>query len=165
MTSTAPLVLVSSNDNKIAEYTSFGLGNFTIEKGRDLKEVEGDALEVILHKALEAGPNRIVEDTIMIVDGITHVDIRWKIGSVDQWFGKSAIWEVRLGVNRNGNIEVYKGATHGIIAPQAGIGTDFDPYFLIPEEGLSLAQLKQIGRKDEYSARKNGSGKFHGRKS
>lgn len=150
----AKLTIKTSNKQKIAEYWSFGLENIQVEPGPDLKEVDGTPLEVIAYKALAAGDGNVVEDSIMIVDGQPFVDIRWRVATVSEWFGKNVSWEVRLGVNRDGAIEVYKGAVDGIMRPAAGKGFDYDPFFHIPSENMSLAQLKNLGRKDEFSARK-----------
>lgn len=148
------LTLLTSNLNKIAEYKAFGLTGLAIAAGPDLAEVDGSPEEVILYKAISAGEGNVVEDAVFIVDGLPVVDIRWRVSAVDEWFGKPVVWEVRLGVNRGGKIEVYKGSVEGVLKPAAGEGFDYDPYFFIPHENMSLAQLKHVGKKDFYSARK-----------
>ena len=41
--------LVTSNNNKLREYRNFGLKNIGIEKGKDLPEVDGSDIEVIIY--------------------------------------------------------------------------------------------------------------------
>ena len=67
-------ILVSSNENKLKEFSRFGL-DLDIEKGRDLKEVMADPLGVIVYKALEAGPDRVVEDTTLIIDAVSYTHL------------------------------------------------------------------------------------------
>ena len=147
------LKLVSSNVRKLDEYRRFGVGDLQVEPGVDLNEVDGTPMEVIIHKAIAAGPGRIVEDSVLIVDGETFVDARWRLGSVHEWFGKRTTWIVNLGVNEDGYVSVYTGAVEGVFQPARGEGWDYDPFFLIEEEDMTLAQLENAGRKDEYSAR------------
>lgn len=147
------LKLVSSNAKKLEEYKRFGVEDLQIETGVDLNEVDGTPLEVIIHKAIAAGAGRIVEDSVLVVDGETFVDARWRLDSVNEWFGKRATWIVNLGINDNGVVSVYTGTVDGVFQPARGEGWDYDPYFLIEEENMTLAQLENAGRKDEYSAR------------
>jgi inosine/xanthosine triphosphate pyrophosphatase family protein len=147
------LKLVSSNVRKLDEYRRFGVQGLQVETGVDLNEVDGTPLEVIIHKAIAAGQGRIVEDSVLVVDGETFVDARWRLDSVHEWFGKNVIWIVNLGINEGGIVSVYTGAVEGVFQPARGEGWDYDPFFLIEKEEMTLAQLENIGRKDEYSAR------------
>lgn len=148
------LKLVTSNQRKLEEIRSFGIEGLEIEAGRDLPEVDGTPDEIIFYKALEAGRNRIVEDSVMYVDGAPMIDARWRIGDAENWAGKQARWESRFGINRVDVIEIYFGAVDGIYTtPRVLIG-EYDPYFLIPEEGKTLSELAVEGRKEPYSARK-----------
>lgn len=147
------LRLVSSNVRKLEEYRRFGVEDLQVETGVDLNEVDGTALEVIIHKAIAAGPSRIVEDSVLVVEGETFVDARWRLDSVHEWFGKRATWIVNLGVNEDGIVSVYTGTVDGVFQPARGEGWDYDPYFLIEQEDMTLAQLENAGRKDEYSVR------------
>lgn len=148
------LSLVSSNARKLEEYVRYGVPNLKVSTGIDLREVDGTPEEVILHKAIAAGDNKIVEDSILVVEGTAFVDARWRIGSVAEWFGKSAVWVVNLGVNANGRIVVFSGEIEGVFGPAKGKGWDYDPFFKVGEERLSLAELELLGRKDEFSARR-----------
>jgi inosine/xanthosine triphosphate pyrophosphatase family protein len=147
------LRLVSSNPRKLREFAAFGIDDLIIEEGRDLAEVLGTPDQVIVHKAIAAGADRIVEDSILIVGDQTIVDARYRIGEVDTWAGIDAVWEVRIGVNIDGKVLVYKGAVSGMFGPARGEGQDYDPYFHIPNEGKSLAELNSEGRKADFSAR------------
>lgn len=145
--------LVSSNANKLEEYRRFGVENLQVETGVDLAEVDGTPTEVVIHKAKDAGAGRIVEDSVMIVGGETFVDARWRLDTIHEWFGKPAVWEVNLGVNTGEEIAVFTGRVEGEIRPARGEGWDYDPYFYIPAEDKTLAELANMGRKDEFSAR------------
>lgn len=147
------LKLVSSNSRKLEEYRRFGVEDLQVATGVDLNEVDGTPLEVIIHKAIAAGPGHIVEDSVLIVEGETFVDARWRLDSVHEWFGKRTTWVVNLGVNEDGIVSVYTGTVEGVFQPARGEGWDYDPYFLIEQEDMTLAQLENAGRKDEYSAR------------
>lgn len=147
------LKLVSSNVKKLEEYRRFGVEDLQVETGVDLNEVDGTPLDVIIHKAIAAGPGRIVEDSVLIVEGETFVDARWRLNSVHEWFGKRATWVVNLGLNDGGFVSVFTGSVEGVFQPARGKGWDYDPFFLIEQEDLTLAQLENAGRKDEYSAR------------
>lgn len=148
------LKLVSSNPRKLAEYKHYGIENLQTEAGVDLQEVDGTPIDVIIHKALAAGPNRIVEDSIITVEGIPYVDAKWRLPRVSEWFGKSAAWEVRLGVQIDDEVHVFAGTVEGVFVPERGEGWDYDPFFLVPSAGLTLAELNDLGRKDEASARR-----------
>lgn len=152
--------LVSSNENKLNEYRRFGL-NIEIAKGLDLKEVDGSVSDIMTYKAIDAGENHLVEDTIIGIEGLGEmVDIRARINELPKLIGKKAYWVVSLCVLQNGNLYFYSQQVNGTIGepktnPDDGFG--FDPYFY-PEENnpeeLSLHQLEMQGKKDLYSARK-----------
>jgi inosine/xanthosine triphosphate pyrophosphatase family protein len=145
--------LVSSNAKKLEEYRRFGVIGLQVETGVDLAEVDGTPIEVVLHKAKAAGAGRIVEDSVMIVGGETFVDARWRLEAIHEWFGKPAVWEVNLGVNDGEDIAVFTGRVEGEMRPAKGEGWDYDPYFYVQAEDKTLAELAQLGRKDEFSAR------------
>ncbi len=155
------LKLVTSNLNKLREYQRYGLSNLKIEKGRDLPEVAGTDIEVILYKALDAGVNCIVEDTSLNVKGYPDfgVNIRWAINNLKSVNpnGVHAEWVVLLGVNDGVNINVYKGSVIGLIKPIENVPENafgFDPYFFPKGVNKSLYDLEQENQKDKYSARK-----------
>lgn len=155
------LILVTSNLNKLKEYQRFGLKNLKIEKGKDLPEVAGTDIEVIKYKALDAGINRIVEDTSLNVDNYPDfgVNIRWmlkKLKSINPK-GVKSNWVVLIGINDGVNIKVSKGEINGIIKPIDIIPENafgFDPFFFPNNSNKSLYELEQENKKDLFSARK-----------
>ena len=148
--------LVTSNARKLREFERFGL-SLSLAFGVDLPEVDGDADEVVVRKALAAGADRIVEDTILEINGEPIVDIRWRLDEAAQLDGAPARWVVSLGLNDGRSIRVYRGAVHGTISgggPAPADAFGFDPFFVPSGCDLSLYMLDRLGRKDEYSARR-----------
>lgn len=150
--------LVTSNINKLKEYKEFGLKNIEIELGRDLKEVDGSKLDVIIYKALEAGKDRLVEDTSLDVEGKDiGVNIRWMLNELNKINNKKAIWTVMLGYNDGAYIKVYMGILEGVIKqPKFKVSKDafgFDPYFVPTENNIDELPLSMLD-KNKYSARK-----------
>lgn len=149
--------LVSSNKFKLKEFQRFGL-DIDIQEGLDLKEVLGTSKEVVIYKAIEAGENLLVEDTILEVDGVEIVDIRKKIDQLSQYKGKEATWRVSLACLVNGEVLYSTAVIKGEIKesqtdPEKAFG--FDPYFYPNSDmNLSLHSLELLGLKDSFSARK-----------
>lgn len=149
--------LVTSNPVKIAEYQRFSNTSLRIQCGEDLEEVDGTPDEVIVHKALAAGPGRMVEDAIMVIDGEPMVDIRWRLQGLlagEIKHPAKAIWQVRLGVLHEGVVYAYLGETHGTICPYDTPGFGIDPIFLVDGIGKTLSAMDKDGTKDPISARK-----------
>lgn len=150
--------LVTSNEYKLKEFRRFGLEELTIEKGRDLKEVESDEQTVIMYKALEAGEGRVVEDTSLTVEGASiGVNIRWLLDNLAEYTGRKAVWQVYLGLHTGQTIEIYCAKIHGYLTSEspdtAGFG--FDSFFVPNGTHLTLRELELSGRKDDFSARKD----------
>ena len=146
------LTILSSNEKKIREYNRFGL-NVKAEKGLDLPEVDGDINDVIIYKSLIAGTNKIVEDTILEVDGVEVIDIRWKIKQMNK--NASARWIVSLGLNDGKYIKVYRGIINGqLVKTENAEGFGFDEYFIHEGSNQTLGELDKKGLKDNFSARK-----------
>lgn len=150
--------IYTSNINKLNEFKRFGL-DLEMVKGKDLDEVDGTPHEVITYKALDAGEGNLVEDTILIIDGKEVVDIREKMSQLDSFVGKKASWMVSLGCVIDDNLHTASAVVEGIlkkpeVMPENAFG--FDPYFFPVDcnEGYSLAELEEMGLKDDYSARK-----------
>lgn len=142
----------TSNQRKIEEIKSI-INNIEVVKGVDLKEVNGTMDEVILHKAKDAGTGFIVEDTILKIDGVEVIDIRWnqedKLKDT-----KKVEWIVSLGYNNGTHIEVFRGIINGIIVEPNCEGYGFDPYILPDGSDITVAELDKLGRKNDFSARK-----------
>lgn len=146
------LRIVSSNPKKIKEYNEFGL-HIKAESGLDLPEVDSNIDDVILYKSLDAGSNKIVEDTVLEVEGVEIVDIRWKIKEMN--LDASARWIVSLGLNKDEKIKVYRGIINGKIVKKDNItGFGFDEYFIPDGSTFTLGELDRMGTKPEFSARR-----------
>ncbi|WP_274644930.1 non-canonical purine NTP pyrophosphatase [Pseudomonas serbica] len=149
--------LVTSNPVKIAEYQRFSNASLRIETGEDLDEVDGNPDEVIIHKALAAGPGRMVEDSIMVIDGQPMIDIRWRKDALlagEIQHPAKAIWQVRLGILHEGVVYAYLGETYGTICPYDTPGFGIDPIIRVDGVGQSLSAMDKAGTKDPVSARK-----------
>lgn len=150
------VILTTSNPQKIHEYQRFSGSKLRMEPGKDLDEVDGTPDEIIIHKALAAGPGRMVEDAIIVVDGQPMTDIRWRLdellsGGVPA--NTPVIWEVRLGILHEGVVYAYLGQTHGTVVPFDVPGFGIDPIFHVTDAGATFAKLDQEDRKDPWSAR------------
>lgn len=146
--------LVTSNPNKLREFRQMGL-DLDIQPGMDLREVQGNINEVILHKAKDAGAGLVVEDTVLLVSGQEVVDIRWRIQEFADQEGMEATWVVSLGYNDGHTVRVYRGNIYGTLVsriPREG-SFGFNPYFIPVGSELTLDQLDVLGRKNEFSAR------------
>jgi len=149
------LKLVTSNVNKLREFQRFGIPNISIEKGRDLQEINADPINVIIHKAKDAGPDRIVEDTSFHVEGEdVGVNIRWLLDKLGTLIGKKASWMVLLGLNDGHQIRVFEGIIKGVITEPSGKEFGFDPFFKPDGSNNTLGELEEMGEKDLFSARK-----------
>jgi len=150
--------LVSSNQTKLNEFKRI-IPSITATEGKDLKEVQGTPEEVIIYKAIEAGKDCVVEDTILIIDGEEVIDIKWKIQELQKINSRKCTpvsWQVLLGFNTGKTIEIYRGIVNGIIIPDSlDQGYGFDPYFLPDGSDVTLAVLESVGGKDRFSARRN----------
>lgn len=147
------LFIVTSNPKKLKEYNDFGL-NVKAKTGKDLPEVDSNIDDVIVYKSLDAGVGTIVEDTVLIVDGVEVVDIRWRIKEMNEK-NSFATWVVSLGVNDGKQIKVYRGFIDGKLVKKDDItGFGFDEYFVPDGTDLTLGELDRIGKKPEFSARK-----------
>lgn len=157
--------LVTSNEHKLREFQRIGLSDISIEKGRDLREVASpDIATVALYKSLEAGPGTIIEDTAFDLvypqEGWVGTDIKWNLDNIKKYNREKAVWTVCLAKNDGKYITLYKGYVFGYIIqkyehedPTAfGFDSCFVPF---DQYGLyTLHELEEMGRKDEYSARK-----------
>lgn len=149
--------IVTSNQNKLREFNRFGLP-ITAEAGKDLAEVNGSPIDVIIHKARDAGPMHIVEDTSFDVQGMdVGVNVRWLVDQLltdESLSGRPASWTVLLGVNTGQEIQIFKGQIFGSVGTPEGEGFGFDPIFYPKGSDHSMAVLDSSGKKDHFSARK-----------
>lgn len=149
------MILISSNQNKIKEFKEILWDKLQIEQWKDLREVDWTASEVIFYKTLEAGKSYIVEDTIIKIEWKEMVDIRWKIEHLQEFIWKRVQFIVHIGYNTWEEIIVYQWIIWWTIQePKWKDGFWFDPFFFPDWEKLSLAELSQQWRKNDFSARR-----------
>lgn len=149
------MFLITSNEKKLREFRRFGL-EIEARAGQDIKEVEGTPLEVVVYKALEAGEGAVVEDTVLEIEGEVVVDIKFRLHELGQ--APEARWIVTLGHNAGETIDIFEGVIEGrLVKPknQQQNPFGFDPYFVPAGEERTLAELEEIGIKDDFSARKD----------
>lgn len=154
-------VMKTSNPRKLAEIKRFGLA-VAAEPGADLPEVEGTPEQVATYKALAAGPNVLVEDTSLDVEGFdAGVNIRWLIENLTAQVAKSgrtpkAMWRVMLAVHDGEQMYVAKAEVPGrMIGEPRGEGFSFDSYFIPDGHTQTLGEMEVAGTKDLVSARKS----------
>jgi inosine/xanthosine triphosphate pyrophosphatase family protein len=154
--------LRTSNPNKLAEFQRFGLA-VRAEAGADLREVAGTPEEVIVYKALAAGPCVLVEDTSLDVEGFdAGVNVRWLLDTVTAQLQAAetpvepkALWRVMLAFHHDGAMYVARAEVAGrLVAHPRGTGFSFDPYFVPNGHTLTLGEMESAGTKDLVSARK-----------
>lgn len=160
--------LTTSNARKIQEFQRFGL-NIDIAKGEDLPEVSSNINDVIIYKALHAGVGKLVEDTVLIVDDVEVVDIRWKIKDLAKNPNAKIFWITSLAVlDENGYIYIYRGEMRCGLVPELMDSTTefnvpddafgFDPYLVPMVDRVPLNQsfyeLDKKGKKDLFSPRR-----------
>lgn len=150
--------LVSSSEEKLAEFRSFGLKDLNIKRGVDLPEVDSDIITVITYKALSVPVNHIVEDTSLVVEGIDiGANVRWFVNRMHEekdFIGRSAIWTTLLGVNTGEEIKIYRGDIEGVLVAPRGKRWGFDAIFQPNGVEYTLSELNVLGTKDLYSARR-----------
>ncbi len=105
-------VIVSSNKNKLKEFKEF-IPYLNSKEGVDLPEVDSDYITVAKYKALSVSPGSIIDDSILFVNGVEVVDIKWKKHTLKE--GDEATWITTLGYNNGTHILLYKGVTDGYI--------------------------------------------------
>lgn len=157
------ITLSTSNKNKIEEFKKFGL-SFDIVQGLDLKEVAGTTRDVILHKALDAGENILVEDTVLTINGEEIVDIRWRIEELAKLKNPDIKWTTSLAVLDGDHVYIYVGVIDCALVPNADTITipedsfGFDGYLVPAPNGFeypeTFHELKLKGEKDRFSPRK-----------
>ena len=143
------IFLNTSNSDKLKEFQRLGLAGIKAFS-RDLPEPDADPITVIRSKASQAGPNIIVEDTSLDVDGAdVGTNVKWLISNLDQYEGRKATFRVLLGILRDNKVEVYRGIVEGTIVRARGDGFGFDPVFLPKGAKKTLGESKP----DRYNAR------------
>jgi XTP/dITP diphosphohydrolase len=154
--------LRTSNSKKLAEFQRFGLA-VRAEAGADLPEVVGTPEEVVIYKALAAGPGVLVEDTSLDVEGFdAGVNVRWLLDTVTAQLQASpspvepkAVWRVMLAFHQDDAMYISRAEVPGrMIANPRGAGFSFDAYFVPDGYEQTLGEMDAAGTKDLVSARK-----------
>ncbi len=145
--------LNTSNLNKFEEFKRlFAKYGYTLEGSHfDLKEIDADLIQVIVHKASQLGENILVEDTSLEIEGTSiGIHIRWLLDHLLQYIGRQAEWTVLLAFRQGQQIFIYKGAISGkIVLPRGMAGFGFDSVFLPHGSQKTLAESKP----DDFNAR------------
>jgi XTP/dITP diphosphohydrolase len=140
------LKLNTSNAGKFEEFkTLFSSHGTKLETTAiDLKEIEADPLQVVVHKASQLGENILVEDTSLDIEGASvGVNVRWLLDHLSEYAGRKATWTVLLAVRKGDTVFVYRGTVAGtIVVPKGGNGFGFDPVFLPEGATKTLAEAK-----------------------
>lgn len=150
------LIISSSNKQKINEYKDMGIPNLKVIEGKDYKEVKADAEKVALYKALSAGENVIVDDTILEIDGEEIIDIRWKLKEISEMKNVGVVWRVTLSIKDGDYVYLYKGET---VCELVESDKDpngyhaFDPFLKPKGRNQSFYELYLEGEKENYSPR------------
>jgi XTP/dITP diphosphohydrolase len=141
-----PAVVNTSNHKKQEEFIRlFEHYNFPVTFfAKDVQEIVGTPLEVIVHKASVIGENVIVEDTSLDLEGY-KVGIRVKqlldIVTKPERVGTKAIWKSLMAFVQCDKVYVFEGEVNGIIVPKAGyLEFGFAQYFLPEGATKTLGQ-------------------------
>ena len=137
--------LNTSNLGKFEEFKRlFAKFDFEFETTHiDLKEIDSDPIQVIIHKASQM-ENVLVEDTSLDIEGASvGVNIRWLLDHLNEYAGRKAEWTVLLAYREEDQVYIYKGSISGAIVLSKGIaGFGFDPVFLPTGATKTLAESK-----------------------
>lgn len=151
------MIIVTSNPSKRRELLRFNIPNLLIEEGDDIREIVSTPDDIIVHKAIDAGEGRVVEDAIIVVNDEPIIDVKWRIDSIlkgEYPVGTKIEWQVRLGVLRQGRVDVFFGETAGTVCKAVEDGFGIDPIILVNGINKTLARLDHEGIKDSISARR-----------
>lgn len=155
------MYLITSNINKKNEFLSLGLP-IEIRSGIDIKEVLADHETVAIYKALEAGIDSVIDDTILTFNGKEIVDVRWKIAEL---INSSRIeqpiieWVVLLAHNTGTEIVLYKSVVFCDIDDTYDVNNPpkdsfaFDPFLRPKGDNRTFYDLQCEGIKLDFSPR------------
>jgi len=145
-------ILLTSNKNKLREFQLY-IPEMESELGEDKKEVLGTSTEVIIEKTKDIKPKRMVEDTILVVNGKELVDIRYS-GNANVKHGDKLVWMTKLGYNSGEEVQVFTGKVRGTAnfdrRNEKAFG--FDDIFIPLGSDKTLFELGD--NKGNFSARK-----------
>jgi XTP/dITP diphosphohydrolase len=122
--------LNTSATHKLQEFRDFGIDmDFTCV---DLKEPMSDDMDVIASKATQIGPDVLVDDTTLDIEGADiGVLLKWKKDEIKNHIGKPATVTVNIGVwdSDEQRVLVYVGLVKGEIVEKRGEGHSYEPWF------------------------------------
>lgn len=148
--------LMTSNPSKIAEFTRLGIDADIGSPTPDLREALAEPLFISAQKAYACGPGSLCEDTRLDVEGAElGVLVKFGMDELESFKGRRARFACCLALATETEALVWEGYIDGVIGEARGpAGFGFDQRFH-PDGagGLSLSELSQAGRKDDFSAR------------
>jgi inosine/xanthosine triphosphate pyrophosphatase family protein len=170
--------LLTSNQNKLKEFKElFKNDDLAIYKdneqpeieiatGKDIKEIQGERIDVILHKVLDDSVESysMVEDTILTIynketkSNEEIVDIKYVLNDLlennDKYDLSKTQWTTTLALKTKEKVLVYTGIIYGKIVPKKYIENTFgfDSVF-VPYDGVKMYTNKND--KYDYGMKKN----------
>ncbi|MFC4236024.1 non-canonical purine NTP pyrophosphatase [Thalassospira xianhensis] len=159
---------VTSNRHKIDELKTikWPLG---IEQGLDLPEIDGPPVEIAIYKAIAAGAGRIVEDSILLIDGKEVVDIKWSyrkvLGAIlSDGQPHEIVWQSTMGLNDGERIFIFETQTECDLVsnPDTSLpnAIAFDPYLRPSGVELSFHELRGTGEREIFNPRSRNARKL-----
>ncbi len=144
------MFVLTSSQHKVDEYTALGM---SAKLGHSTREVLGTMDEVIMYKILSSDAHTLVEDTVLKVDGEIIVDLKFRAKGMKAC--ADASWITSLGYHDDVNLYVYRGIINGRIeVPPDVCISSFEPYFVPQGTDLTLFELRRMGAKSRFSARR-----------
>jgi XTP/dITP diphosphohydrolase len=157
------LLLLSSFSGEALEQTKWALHTSSVDQERelqrlfsrhgckvsmtgfDIKEIDADALTVVIHKASQIPEETLIEKSSLEIDGAER-----GVSHLNEYVGHRAKWQVYLAYRVSDKVFIFQGTVHGtIVEPQGHNGFSFERCFLPDGAGLTLGQSKP----DQVNAR------------
>lgn len=136
--------LVTSNARKIAEIKAAGFP-YEIVDGDDIPEIQHDDPNIVAaYKAIDAGPIKLVEDTVLFINGKAIVDIKFKEEEMTDYIGFDAVWRVTFAYSDERYVYLFIGETEGqMVEPneRSPKSFGFNPYFKPKHHSKTLAEM------------------------
>lgn len=97
---------------------------------------------VLAYKALRAGPYMLVEDTILTINSVHIVNVKFVTEQLARYAGSKAQWWVSLAYHDGEHIYIYNGITDGImVKPRKKISYGFNRFFKPDQHQKTLAEM------------------------
>lgn len=145
--------LNTSNLNKLKEFQRLfqKQGHTLIATDHDIREIDADPLNVIVHKVSQLPPGVLVEDTVLEIESEkVGIHVKWLLEHLSNCIGKKAEWIVYLAVHNGAEVTVFRGKISGKIVKERGNdGFGFDKFFQPENSEFTLAEKKP----DRFNAR------------